>query len=84
MTEKEVRDLAYFNVRPQLGGVPGVAFPTTFGGTVRQVTIFLDPERMLARGISTHEIVNSVNMQSVLLPAGDVENRRLRLQRLHE
>ncbi len=73
MTEKEVRDLAYFNVRPQLGGVPGVAFPTTFGGTVRQVTIFLDPERMLARGVSTHEIVNSVNMQSVLLPAGDVK-----------
>jgi multidrug efflux pump subunit AcrB len=73
MTEKEVRDLAYFNVRPQLGNVPGVAFPTTFGGTVRQVTIFLDPERMLARGISIHEIVNSVNMQSVLLPAGDVK-----------
>lgn len=73
MTEKEVRDLAYFNIRPQLGNVPGVAFPTTFGGTVRQVTVFLDPERMLARGISTHEIVNSVNMQSVLLPAGDVK-----------
>ena len=73
MTEKEVRDLAYFNVRPQLGNVPGVAFPTTFGGTVRQVTVFLDPQRMLARGISTHEIVNAVNMQSVLLPAGDVK-----------
>ncbi|MGA6828870.1 efflux RND transporter permease subunit [Nitrospira sp. NS4] len=73
MTEKEVRDLAYFNIRPQLGNVPGVAFPTTFGGTVRQVTVFLDPERMLARSISTHEIVNAVNMQSVLLPAGDVK-----------
>jgi len=73
MTEKEVRDLAYFNVRPQLGNVPGVAFPTTFGGTVRQVTVFLDPQRMLARGVSTHEIVSSVNMQSVLLPAGDVK-----------
>lgn len=73
MTEKEVRDLAYFNVRPQLGNVPGVAFPTTFGGTVRQVTVFLDPERMLARGVSTHEIVNSVNLQSALLPAGDVK-----------
>ena len=73
MAEKEVRDLAYFNVRPQLGNVPGVAFPTTFGGTVRQITVFLDPERMLARGISIHEIVNSVNMQSVLLPAGGVK-----------
>ncbi|HJT20192.1 MAG TPA: efflux RND transporter permease subunit [Nitrospira sp.] len=73
MTEKEVRDLAYFNVRPQLGNVPGIAFPTTFGGTVRQITVFLDPQRMLARGVSTHDIVNSVNLQSVLLPAGDVK-----------
>ena len=66
--EKEVRDLAYFNVRPQLGNVPGIAFPTTFGGTVRQITVFLDPERMQARGLSTQEIVNAVNNQSVLLP----------------
>lgn len=73
MSEKEVRDLAYFNVRPQLGGVPGIAFPTTFGGTVRQITVFLDPALMLARGISTHDIVNSVNAQSLLLPAGNVK-----------
>jgi multidrug efflux pump subunit AcrB len=71
--EKEVRDLAYFTVRPQLGNVPGIMYPTTFGGTVRQITVFLDPQRMLARGISTHEIVNAVNAQSVLLPAGDVK-----------
>jgi multidrug efflux pump subunit AcrB len=73
MGEKEVRDLAYFNVRPQLGNVPGIAFPTTFGGTVRQITVFLDPERMQARGLSTQEIVNAVNNQSVLLPAGNVK-----------
>src|SRR5215831_17724653 len=71
--EKEVRDIAYFSVRPQFGNVPGIMYPTTFGGTVRQVTVFLDPERMLARGVSTREIVDSVNAQSVLLPAGDVK-----------
>ena len=73
MSEKEVRDLAYFNVRPQLGHVPGIAFPTTFGGTVRQITVFMDPALMLARGISTHDIVSSVNAQSLLLPAGGVK-----------
>ncbi|HET9962133.1 MAG TPA: efflux RND transporter permease subunit [Nitrospiraceae bacterium] len=73
MSEKDVRDIAYFNVRPQFGSVPGIMYPTTFGGTVRQITVFLDPERMLARGVSTHDIVNSVNAQSVLLPAGDVK-----------
>lgn len=72
-TEKEVRDLAYYTVRSQFGTVPGISLPPTFGGTVRQITVFLDRERMLARGISTSEIVNAVNDQSVLLPAGDVK-----------
>jgi multidrug efflux pump subunit AcrB len=71
--EKEVRDLAYFAVRPQFGNVSGISLPPTFGGTVRQITVFLDQERMLARGISTHQIVEAVNAQSVLLPAGDVK-----------
>ncbi|WP_455388870.1 efflux RND transporter permease subunit, partial [Petrachloros mirabilis] len=71
--EKEVRDLAYYKVRPQLGHVPGVAFPTTFGGTVRQITVFMDRERMLARGVSAHEVVKAVNAQSILLPAGNVK-----------
>jgi len=73
MTEKEVRDLAYFTVRPQFGNVPGISLPPTFGGTVRQITVFLDRERMLARGISTGDIVDAVNTQSLLLPAGDVK-----------
>ena len=35
LSEKEVRDLAYFSVRPQLGTVQGVSLPPTFGGAVR-------------------------------------------------
>lgn len=73
MSEKEVRDLAYFTVRPQFGNVPGISLPPTFGGTVRQITVFLDREKMLARGISGGEIVEAVNAQNVLLPAGDVK-----------
>src|SRR5881397_789526 len=71
--EKEVRDLAYYGVRPQLANVPGVFVAPSFGGTVRQITVFLDRERMLARGLSTTDIVNAVNAQSLLLPAGNVK-----------
>lgn len=72
-TEKEVRDLAYFTVRPQLGNVPGIFVAPSFGGTVRQITVFLDQERMLARGLSINEVVGAVNAQSLLLPAGNVK-----------
>jgi multidrug efflux pump subunit AcrB len=71
--EKEVRDLAYFGVRPQLASVPGIFVAPSFGGPLRQITVFLDRERMLARGISTNEIVSAVNAQSLLLPAGNVK-----------
>ncbi len=71
--EKEVRDLAYYGVRPQLANVPGVFVAPSFGGTVRQITVFLDRERMLARGLSTNDVVTAVNAQSLLLPAGNVK-----------
>jgi multidrug efflux pump subunit AcrB len=73
LSEKEVRDLAYYGVRPQLANVPGVFVAPSFGGTVRQITVFLDRERMLARGLSTNEVVSAVNAQSLLLPAGNVK-----------
>src|SRR5881396_817796 len=71
--EKEVRDIAYFSVRPQLGTVQGVSLPPTFGGTIRQITIFLDREKMLARGVSIDQVVKAVNTENLLVPAGDVK-----------
>lgn len=71
--EKEVRDKAYYSVRPQLATVPGIFVGSSFGGTIRQVTVFLDRERMLARGIAPQDVVSAVNAQSLLLPAGDVK-----------
>ncbi len=73
LSEKEVRDLAYFTVRAQLGNIPGISLPPTFGGKVRQITVFLDRERMLARGLSPNDVVNAVNTQTLLLPAGNVK-----------
>src|SRR6267143_4505827 len=73
LSEKEVRDLAYFSIRPQLGTVQGVSLPPTFGGSVRQITVFLNREKMLARGISTNEIVKAVNAENLLVPAGNVK-----------
>ncbi len=72
-SEKAVRDEAYYGVRPQLAKVPGSFVAPSFGGPLRQITVFLDQERMIARGISAQEIVTAVNAQSLLLPAGNVK-----------
>ena len=71
--EKDIRDLAYFTVRPQMASIPGISTPPVLGGKVRQITVFLDQQRMLARGVSPSEVVKAINAQSAILPAGDVK-----------
>ncbi len=73
LNEKEVRDLAYYSVRPQLGTVQGISLPPTFGGAVRQITVFLDREKMQARGIGANDIIKAVNAENLLVPAGNVK-----------
>jgi len=70
---KEIRDLAYFKVRQQIATVPGVSFGPPLGGKVRQITVFLDQQRLLARGISPSDVVNALNQQSAIIPAGNIK-----------
>ncbi|MCC6141440.1 MAG: efflux RND transporter permease subunit [Nitrospira sp.] len=70
---KEIRDLAYFTVRQQIATIPGISFGPPLGGKVRQITVFLDQSRMLARGISPSEVVKAINAQSAIIPAGDIK-----------
>ncbi len=70
---KEIRDLAYFTVRNQIASIPGISFGPPLGGKVRQITIFMDQQRMLARGISPSEVVKAINAQSAIIPAGNIK-----------
>ncbi|MGQ0812419.1 MAG: efflux RND transporter permease subunit [Nitrospiraceae bacterium] len=73
LSEKEIRDLAYFTVRPQMASIPGISTPPVLGGKVRQITIFLNQDKLLARGISPSEVVQAINAQNAILPAGNVK-----------
>jgi multidrug efflux pump subunit AcrB len=70
---KEIRDLAYFTVRNQIASIPGISFGPPLGGKVRQITVFMDQQRMLARGISPSDVVKAINAQSAIIPAGDIK-----------
>ena len=70
---KEIRDLAYFTVRNQIASIPGISFGPPLGGKVRQITVFMDQSRMLARGISPSDVVKAINAQSAIIPAGNIK-----------
>jgi cobalt-zinc-cadmium resistance protein CzcA len=56
----ELRDLADYEVKNRLLGVPGVAAVEVLGGHLRQFQVQLDPERMAARGVTLEEVLAAV------------------------
>ena len=56
----ELRSLQDWNVRYALESVDGVAEVASVGGFVKQYQILLDPDKILAHGISLQKIVHAV------------------------
>src|ERR1700685_4181085 len=72
LNETSLKDLAQFQVRNQISNVQGASVPQPYGGTYRQIQIYVDPVKMEARNLSLNDVVESVNSSNLILPAGDV------------
>ena len=67
-----LRDLAEFDVQTRLLAVPGVAAVERLGGYSRQFQVKLDPDRMVARGVTLDEVLHALDGVSVNASAGVV------------
>jgi multidrug efflux pump subunit AcrB len=72
LNETRLKDLAQFEVRNQISNVQGASVPQPYGGTYRQIQIYVDPLKLEARNMSLNDVVKSVNSSNLILPAGDV------------
>ncbi|HLY40216.1 MAG TPA: efflux RND transporter permease subunit [Terracidiphilus sp.] len=72
LNETNLKDLAQFQVRNQISNVQGASVPQPFGGTYRQIQIYVDPLKLEARNLSLDDVVKSVDSSNLILPAGDV------------
>ena len=73
LDETKLRDLAQFQVRNQIAGVPGASVPQPFGGRYRQIMVYADPFKLEAHQLSLMDVVRSVNNANLILPSGDVQ-----------
>jgi multidrug efflux pump subunit AcrB len=72
LNETQLKDLAQFQVRNQIANVPGASVPQPFGGTYRQIQVFVDPQKLEAHQLSLTDVVRAINESNLILPAGDV------------
>ena len=73
MNEKELYDVAYYELRNRLQSIQGVIAPAVYGGKLRRILAYLDPKKLEARGLSPLDVVDALERQNVFIPAGNMK-----------
>ncbi|PYM89800.1 MAG: hypothetical protein DME04_25170 [Candidatus Rokuibacteriota bacterium] len=72
LDERQLYDLAYNIIEPQIERLGGVASASVDGGKVRQISVNLNRDQLYAKGLSILDVVRAVNNANFLLPSGDL------------
>ncbi|MFN0067357.1 MAG: efflux RND transporter permease subunit [Limisphaerales bacterium] len=70
----ELTTLAERQIKPRLQGVPGVSSIIIGGEKRYAMRLWLDSEKMAARGVTVLDVQDALRAQNVELPSGRVEN----------
>jgi CzcA family heavy metal efflux pump/RND family efflux transporter MFP subunit len=72
LAEKELYDIAYFQLRNLLGSVQGIIAPAVYGGKLRRIYMFVYPDKLQAYNLSQTDVMDAVQKNNVMIPTGDV------------
>ncbi len=70
LDERQLFDIGYNVVEPQLERVKGVASAPIGGGKVREIQVLVQRDALRARGLAILDVVNAVRSSNLLLPSG--------------
>jgi cobalt-zinc-cadmium resistance protein CzcA len=74
-TSTDLRTIQDWIVRPQVRTVPGVAEVNTIGGHARQLHVLPDPARLMALGLTFHDLLRALRENNADAGAGYIERR---------
>ncbi len=75
LSSKELSETTIFDdanqiVRTFVTSVRGAATPYPYGGKQRQIQVDLNPQALLAHGLSASDVVTAIGSQNLILPSG--------------
>ncbi|MEO6949714.1 MAG: efflux RND transporter permease subunit [Ginsengibacter sp.] len=72
LSEKELYDITYFQLRNLLGSVPGIIAPAVYGGKLRRIYLYVYPDKLQAYHLSQTDVLAALQKNNVMIPKGDV------------
>jgi CzcA family heavy metal efflux pump len=73
MDERDLYDLAFNTIEPQIEHLPGVASASVVGGRIREIHITMDRNRLEALQLPVQDVLNAVANANVTIPSGDLK-----------
>jgi CzcA family heavy metal efflux pump len=71
--ETKLYDVAYFDLRNRLQSISGVIAPAVYGGRLRRILAYVDPEKAQARGLAPLDVINAIRDFNVMIPTGNAK-----------
>ncbi len=72
LDERQLYDLAYNVIEPQIERLTGVASATVGGGRVREIGVRVHRDALRARGLGVLDVVDAVRAGNLMLPSGSL------------
>jgi CzcA family heavy metal efflux pump len=69
----DLRDYAYYDLRPLFSRVPGVAQVEVQASDIREVSIIVDPQKMLARRLSLVDVADRLRATNAITSVGRLD-----------
>ncbi|MHB2021399.1 MAG: efflux RND transporter permease subunit, partial [Candidatus Xenobia bacterium] len=73
LDERALYDIAFNNIEPSLEHVDGVSTAPVNGGRIRQINVYLDPNKLAAYHLTMQQVYNAVGNSNFLYPSGDIK-----------
>ncbi|AIY40883.1 Cobalt-zinc-cadmium resistance protein CzcA; Cation efflux system protein CusA [Collimonas arenae] len=70
----KLRDLADYQLRPLLSGVPGVAQVQAIGGALEEYQVEVDPQKLLVRSLTADDVARTLSANNVINVVGRLED----------
>ncbi len=73
MDERDLYDLAFNVIEPQIEHLPGVASAQVIGGRIREIHVTLDRNRLQALQLPVQSVLTAIANANLIIPSGDLK-----------
>jgi CzcA family heavy metal efflux pump len=73
MDERDLYDLAFNTIEPQIEHLDGVASASVIGGRIREIHVTIDRNRLQALQIPVQSVLNAIATANLIIPSGDLK-----------